>query len=64
MLLCGKTSARILIPYFPKEFLDKSNTLIFETKFALLGSRANTNISAIFFCKLVDLMLMLYKQGD
>ena len=64
ILLCGRTSAKILIPYLPKKFLDKSKTFILETKLALLGSSAKTKTSAIFFCKLVDLKLILSRHGD
>jgi len=62
MLLCGKTSAKILIPYFPSVFLDKSKTLILLTKLALRGSKAKTKISAIFLDKLVLLIFILSRH--
>jgi hypothetical protein len=52
------------MPSFPSAFLDKSRTFILLIKFALLGSSAKTKTSAMFFCKLVDLKLMLSRLGD
>ena len=52
------------MPSLPREFLERSKTLILLTNVDLLGSRAKTNISAIFFWRLVDLKLRLSKAGE